>query len=68
MHDTGYFPDCYLLSVTDRSIWIPYLARYSEIFKKTNFEEVKWKSKSVHLKNAFPGEIGKRRITFAYNL
>jgi len=44
MHDTGYFPDCYLLSVTDRSIWIPYLARYSEIFKKPNFQVVKWKS------------------------
>jgi len=44
MHNTGFFPDCYLLSVTDGSIWIPYLARYSEIFKKPNFEVVKWKS------------------------
>jgi len=36
MHNTGFFPDYYyLLSVTNGSIWIPYLARYSEIFKKT---------------------------------
>ena len=36
MHNTGFFPDCYyLLSVTNGSIWIPYLTRYSEIFKKT---------------------------------
>jgi len=37
MHNTGFFPDCQLLSVTDGSIWIPYLTRYSEIFKKPNF-------------------------------
>ena len=44
MHNTGFFPDCYLLSVTDGSISIPYLARYSEIFKKPNFQAVKWMS------------------------
>jgi len=44
MHNTGFFPDCYPLSVTDGSIWIPYLARYSEILKKPNFQVVKWKS------------------------
>ena len=43
MHNTGFFPDCYLLSVTDWSISIPYHARYSEIFKKPNFQPVKWK-------------------------
>jgi len=30
------------LSVTDGSIWIQYLARCSEIFKKPNFRVVKW--------------------------
>jgi len=44
MHNTGFYPDCQLLAVTDWSIWIPYLARYSEIFKKPNFQVVKWKS------------------------
>ena len=44
MHNTGFFPDCHLLSLTDGSIWIPYLARYSEIFKKSDFQVVKWKS------------------------
>jgi len=44
MHNTGFFPDCYLLSVTDGYIWIPYLARYLEIFKKPYFQAVKWKS------------------------
>jgi len=44
LHNTGFFPDCFLLSVTNGSIWIPYLARYSEIFKKPNFQVVKWKS------------------------
>jgi len=36
MHNTVFFPDCFLLSAIDGSIWIPYLARYSEIFKKPN--------------------------------
>ena len=40
LHNTGFFPDYYLLSVTDESIWIPYLARYSEIFKKPNLQLV----------------------------
>jgi len=44
MHNTGFFPDCYILSVTDGSLWIPFLARYSEIFKKPNFQVIKWKS------------------------
>ena len=44
MHNTGFFPDCCLLSVTDGCIWIPYLARYYEIFKKPNFQVVKCKS------------------------
>ena len=44
MHNTGFFPDCYLLSVIDGSIWIPHFARYLEIFKKLNFQVVKWKS------------------------
>jgi len=44
MHNTCYFPDCYLLSVTHGSIRILYLARYWEIFKKPNFQVVKWKS------------------------
>jgi len=43
MHNTGSFPDCCLLSVTDGCIWIPYLARYLEIFKKPNFKVVKSK-------------------------
>jgi len=38
MHNTGFFPVC------DGSIWILYLARYSKIFKKPNFQVVKWKS------------------------
>jgi len=67
LHNTGYFLDCYLLSVTDRSIWIPYLARYSERIKKHNFQVVKWKSTFIW-KNAFPGRIGNRWITFGYNL
>jgi len=45
LHNTGFFPDCCLLSVTNGSIWIPYLARYSEIFKKPNFQVVKAWSK-----------------------
>jgi len=49
MHNTGSVPDCCLLSVTNGSICIPYLtrpylARYSEIFKKPNFQVIKWKS------------------------
>ena len=44
MHNTGFFPDCYLLSLTDGSILIPYLARYSKIFKKPNFQAIKRKS------------------------
>jgi len=44
MHNTGFFPNCSLLSATNGSIWIPYLARYSEIFKKPNLQVVKWKS------------------------
>jgi len=44
MHNTGFFPDCHLLSLTGGSIWMPYLARYSEIFKKFYFQVVKWKS------------------------
>jgi len=42
MHNTGFLPDCQLLSVTDGSIWIPYLPRYLEIFQKPNFHVVKW--------------------------
>jgi len=67
MHNTGFFPDCWLLSVTNGSIWIPYLARYSEIFKETQFSGSKMEVQ-VHLKNAFPGGIGNRRISFGYNL
>jgi len=44
MHNTGFFPDCYLFSVTNGSIWIPHLARHLEIFKKPNFQVVKFKS------------------------
>ena len=44
MHNTSFFADCFLLSVTDGSIWIPYLAIYSETFKRPNFQVVKWKS------------------------
>ena len=40
MRNTGFFLDCYLLSVTDGSIWI----RYAEIFKKPNFQVPEWKS------------------------
>ena len=43
MHTTGFFPDCWLLSVTNGCIWIPYLARYLEIFKKPNLQVVKCK-------------------------
>jgi len=43
MHNTGFFPDCLLLSVTNGSIWKLYLARYSETFKQPNFQVVKWK-------------------------
>ena len=56
MHNTGLFPDCQLLSLTHGSIWIPYLARYSEIFKKLNFQVVKLEV-HVHLKNAFQAEL-----------
>ena len=42
MHNTGFFPDCCLLSVTNGSSSTPYLARYSEIFKKPNFQAVVW--------------------------
>jgi len=56
MHNTGFFSDCCLLSVTDGSIWIPYLARYSEMFKKPNCKGSKMEV-NVHLKNAFPGGI-----------
>jgi len=44
MHNTGFFPDCHLLSLTNGSIWIPYLARYSLIFRKPIFQVVIWKS------------------------
>jgi len=44
MQNTGFFSDSYLLSVTNGSIWIPYLATYSKIFKKPNFQVIKWKS------------------------
>ena len=42
--NTDFFPDCCLLSATNGSISTPYLARYSEIFKKPNFQAVKWES------------------------
>jgi len=38
MHNTGILPDCHPLSVTDGSLWIPYLARYLEILKKPNLQ------------------------------
>jgi len=38
MHNTGFFQGCILLSVTNVSIWILCLVRYSEIFKKPNFQ------------------------------
>jgi len=41
MYNTGFFPDYCLLSVTDGSIWIPYLARYLERVKELNFQVVK---------------------------
>jgi len=44
MHNTCFFSDCLLLSVTNGSIWIPHPAKYSEIFEKHNREVVKWKS------------------------
>jgi len=56
MHNIGFFPDCHLLSVTDGSIWIPSLARYSEIFEKPNFQVVKMEF-HVHLKNDFQAEM-----------
>jgi len=56
MHNTGFFPDCHLLSLTNGSIWILYLARYSEIFKKPNFPGSKMEV-HVHLKNAFQVEL-----------
>jgi len=56
MHNTCFFPDCHLLAVTAGSISIPYLAGYSEIFKKPNFQVVKMEV-HVHLKNAFQAEL-----------
>jgi len=41
VHNTGFFLDCHLLSVTDGSICIPYLARYLEIFREPDFQVVK---------------------------
>jgi len=49
MHNTGFFLDCLLLSVSNGFIWMLYLARYSEILKIPNF----WGSKMedyIHLK------------------
>jgi len=43
MHNTGYFPECYPFSVTNGSMWIPYLAKYSEIFNKPNFQVLLFK-------------------------
>ena len=56
MHSTAFFPDRQLLSATSGSIWIPHLARCSEIFKEPNFQVVKRKStcslhKAIHLRN-----------------
>jgi len=31
MHTACFFPDCYLLSVTEGSIWIPCLARFEGV-------------------------------------
>jgi len=59
MHNTGFFPDCHLLSLTDGSIWIPYLARYSEIFgdiQETQFSGSEMEV-HVHLKIAFQAEL-----------
>jgi len=61
LHNTGFFQNCFLLSVTYGCIWIPYLARYLEIFKKPNFSGSKMQA-HVHLKNALPGGIGNRWI------
>ena len=71
MHKTGFFPNCYLLSVTDGSIWLPYLAHIRRI-QETQFSGSKMQV-HVHLKNSFPGWIGNqwiinRWITFGYNL
>jgi len=49
IHNAGFFPDCCFLTVIYGCIWIPYVARYSEIFKKSNFQVLRWKSS---LKNA----------------
>ena len=61
MHNTCFFPDCLLLSVAYGSIWISYLARYSEIFKKPNLEVVKWRSTFIW-KMLSPGGIGNWEI------
>jgi len=58
-HHTGFFPDCHLLSLIDGSIWIPYLARYSEIFgdiQEPQFSGSKMEV-HVHLKIAFQAEL-----------
>jgi len=66
MHNTGFFPNCCLLSVTNGSIWIPYLARYSEIFKKPNFQVVKWKSMFIW-KMLSQAKL-ENEVTFGYDL
>jgi len=55
MHNAGFFPDCHLLSLINGSIWIPYLARYSEVIKKPNFQ----------LKNDFQAEFETEGSRFA---
>ena len=53
MHNTCFFPDCQLLSLTDGSIGSLFLARYSEIFKEPNFQVVK--VNSMFIWKIFPG-------------
>jgi len=47
LYNISFFPDRQNFSVTDGSIWIQYLFRYSEIFQKLNFHVVRWKSTFV---------------------
>jgi len=66
LHNTGLFPDCNLLSITDGSIVIVFRQKFGDI-QETQFSGSKMEV-YVHLKNTFPGGIGNQRIAFGYNL
>ena len=68
MHNTGFFLSRFFPSFSNRRVHLDTVPRqiFGEI-QEIQFSDSKIEV-HVHLKNAFPGGIGNRRIMFVYNL